>query len=65
MFFVGLRVMYGDPQLVWFSGLHLLMLSTALLWVRVFAADAGRRPTPWTPRDSSGDAALGASGAVG
>ena len=36
MFFLGLRVMYGDPQLIWFSGLHLIVITGVLLWLRVF-----------------------------
>jgi hypothetical protein len=56
MFFVGLRVMYGDPQLVWFSGLHLLVLFALLHWARVFVAAGESQPTPWTQRDRSGNA---------
>ena len=36
MFFLGLRVMYGDPQLVWYSGLHLIIVSALLAWLAVF-----------------------------
>ncbi|TFG53000.1 MAG: hypothetical protein E4H37_04455 [Gemmatimonadales bacterium] len=36
MFFLGLRVLYGDPQLVWYSGLHLIVVSSLLVWLAVF-----------------------------
>jgi hypothetical protein len=38
MLFLGMRVMYGDPQLIWSGGLHLLVLTGLLLWLRAFLA---------------------------
>jgi hypothetical protein len=62
MFFVGLRVMYGDPQLVWFSGLHLLALFALLLWVRAFVGGAGERHIPRPPLDGSDKIAVATAG---
>jgi hypothetical protein len=38
MFFMAMRVLYGDPQLVWGGGLHLIVLTALLLWLRGFLA---------------------------
>jgi len=44
--FISVRVMYGDPQLIWPGGLHLIILSILLLLVRILAE---RRPPTRPP----------------
>jgi hypothetical protein len=47
--FISVRVMYGDPQLIWPGGLHLIILSILLLLVRILAE---RRPPTRVPLTS-------------
>jgi hypothetical protein len=37
--FVALRVMYGDPQLIWPGGLHLLIMAALLMAVRILVEE--------------------------